>query len=60
MKTRCKLRCKEANDDLTHRQEVSRRRSKRDDLDRANIRYGEDEEPNQDVRLVRCDLSSLM
>ena len=60
MKTRCKLRWKEANGGWTHRQEVSHGRSKRDDLDRANIRYGEDDEPNQEVRLVRYDLSSLM
>ncbi len=60
MKTRCKLRCKEASDVLTHWHKGSRGRSKLDDLDRANIRYGEDKEPNQDARLVTCDLSSLV
>ena len=43
MKARCKLRCKEASEVLTHRQKASRGRSKLDELEGANIRYGEDE-----------------
>ena len=60
MKARCKSRCKEASDVLTHRQKASRGRSKLDDLNRANIRYREDEEPDQDIRLVTRELSSLV
>ena len=60
LKTRCKLRRKKASDVLTHWQEASHGRSKPHDLDRTNIRYQEDTEPDQDVRLVTCELSSLV
>ena len=60
MKTRCKLRYKELNHILTYKQEVFRGLSKLNDLDRSKMRYGEDEKPDQDLRLVTCDLSSLI
>ncbi len=45
---------------LSRWQEGSRGRSKLNDLDRANIRDGGDTVPDLDVRLVTCELSSLV
>ena len=42
------------------RREASHGRSKVDSLDKEDIRQGESESSNQDMRLVTCELSSLV
>lgn len=45
---------------LAHRREASRGRSNLDDLGREDIRHGENGESSRDMRLVTCELSSLV